>query len=236
MDQKRTAASAVRGNRYPGRGIVVGMPASGESVYCAYFIMGRSENSRNRVLALDCDTLKTRPFDESKVKDPTLIIYNAMRRVGDKVVLTNGDQTDTVAEGLMAGEGFFASLSTRTFEPDAPNYTPRISALIDLKSGAFDMSILRRNAAGECERGEYVYPPKAGFGRIIHTYEGDGDPLPSFVGEPREVAVEDSLEAFATDLWNALDEDNKIALFARAVNLTTEEERALLFNKNRGEI
>ncbi len=232
MNEISTAAGAVRGNPYPGRGIVVGAPASGNKVFFAYFIMGRSENSRNRVLALDDGALKTRPYDESKVKDPSLIIYNAMRRVGDKAVLTNGDQTDTVVDALTAGKSFFDALLTRTFEPDAPNYTPRISALIDLRSGGYDMIILRRKEGGECERGEYSYPLKAGFGRILHTYQGDGDPLPSFMGAPREVAVEDDLDAFASHLWNALDKGNKISLFARAVDLTTGEENTLLYNKN----
>lgn len=233
MTKKLTAAERVKGNAYPGRGIAVGMSEKGE-IYLVYFIMGRSENSRNRVLVIQDDTLMTRPFDESKVKDPSLIIYNAMRRVGDRIVLTNGDQTDTAAEALLAGGDFFAALGTRTYEPDAPNYTPRISAMIDLAKGAYSMSILRRTSSGECEKGEYVYPFEKGVGRLIHTYEGDGNPLPSFVGAPREIAVTGDLDDFATALWDALDEDNKIALFARSIHPISGEIETRLFNKNRG--
>ena len=232
MDKIVTAADLIRGNSYPGRGIVVGLSEDGEKALIAYFIMGRSENSRNRILALEGDTLRTRPFDESKVKDPSLIIYNARRRVEDKLILTNGDQTDTAADAILAGGDFFSSLRTREFEPDAPNYTPRISAFIDFGAKAILMSILRRSAAGECERGEYEYPFTAGEGRMMHTYESDGSPLPSFVGAPRKVAVCGSLDDFAASLWDALDAENKISLFVRSVDRFSGETETRLFNKN----
>lgn len=232
IEKLPTAAERVKGNAYPGRGIAVGASEKGE-IYLAYFIMGRSENSRNRVLATEGDVLMTRPFDESKVKDPSLIIYNAMRRVGDRVILTNGDQTDTAAEALLAGGDFFGALRTRTYEPDDPNYTPRISALIDPTKGEYAMSILRRASAGECERGEYNYLFEKGVGRLIHTYSGNGDPLPSFVGEPREIAIEGDLDAFAESLWEALDSENKIALFARSISPASGKVETRLFNKNK---
>ena len=227
-----TAAEMLRGNRYPGRGIVVGKSADGKKGFLAYFIMGRSENSRNRILAVEEGVLRTLPFDESKVKDPSLIIYAAMRRVGDRVVLTNGDQTDTVAEAFNAGGDFFSALRTRTYEPDAPNYTPRISAVVDVKDFSYRMSILRRTPEGACEYGEYAFPAEAGVGHLIHTYEGDGDPLPSFVGAPRKVRVGEDFEGFAASLWEDLDGENKIALFACAFDLASGEAETRLFNKN----
>ncbi len=232
--QLKTAAELVCGNRYPGRGILVGESADGKCAVLAYFIMGRSENSRNRVLEADGDVLRTRPFDESKVKDPSLIIYAAMRRVRDAVVITNGDQTDTVADALSSGGDFFSALDTRTFEPDAPNFTPRISALLSLTKNGFSykMSILRKGNDGDCEHGKFCYAPQAGVGHLLHTYQGDGAPLPSFAGAPREAAIQGSIDDVATALWTALDEENKIALFVRFINLTTGETETRLSNKH----
>ena len=225
--------SLLAGNPYPGRGIVVGESANGESCL-AYFIMGRSQNSRNRILKEEGGALFTRPFDESKVKDPSLIIYAAMRRVGDKIVLTNGDQTDTVACALKEGGNFFDALEARTFEPDAPNYTPRISALLRLQEGGYDMSILRRGKREPfaCERARFSYEAARGVGHFLHTYVTDGDPLPSFEGAPKAVVIPADIDVFASSLWNALDESNKISLFVRFLNRQTGEETTRLFNKN----
>ena len=230
----QTAAEYLTGNRYPGRGILVGKSADGGSLFIAYFIMGRSENSRNRVLEERDGALYTRAFDESKVVDPSLILYAAMRRVGKEIVVTNGDQTDTIRDALTAGKDFFSALETRTYEPDAPNYTPRISALVSLKAGDFDlkMSILRRTAQGDCERAQFRFPSRSGVGRLIHTYVTDGDPLPTFAGDPKEVALDGDLDGFSRALWDALDEENRIALFVRAIDLNDGEEQTRLFNKH----
>ena len=230
----KNAAEYLTGNRYPGRGILVGKSADGDSLYYAYFIMGRSENSRNRVLEEKDGALFTRAFDESKVVDPSLIIYAAMRRVRSAIIVTNGDQTDTIQEALTADGDFFSALETRTYEPDAPNYTPRISALITLDDGDFDlkMSILRRQADGECERARFVYPSKAGVGHLIHTYITDGNPLPSFTGAPKEIAIGENFDDFSHSLWEALDEENRIALFVRKIDLKTGKEQTHIFNKH----
>ena len=233
MNDLMSAAEMLRDNKYPGRGIIVGKSADGESAFFAYFILGRSENSRNRLLEAEGDTLRTLPYDESLVSDPSLIIYTAMRRVGDHLILTNGDQTDTVADALSEGGDFFSALGTRVYEPDAPNYTPRISALIDLSGfRRYDMSIIRRGYDGGCDYGEYSFIPEAGVGHLLHTYEGDGDPLPSFRGSPRPIAIDEDLDAYVRALWDALDKDNKIALFARAVGIGRNSKRTWLFNQH----
>jgi len=224
----------LEGNPYPGRGILVGESVDGNYAYLAYFIMGRSENSRNRIFAEQDGSLYTRPFDESKVVDPSLIIYPAMRTLGQEVILTNGDQTDTIFDALKEGGDFFSALEKRTFEPDAPNYTPRISALVTLGGGAlaYKMSILRREKDGVCERAKYRYDGQAGVGHLIHTYITDGNPLPSFTGAPKEVKLECDFSSFASSLWAALDEANKISLFVRAIDLATGEIQTKLFNKH----
>ena len=230
-------SEAVKGNTYPGRGIIVGeTPDAGKAV-AAYFIMGRSENSRNRVFSVRDGAVFTEPFDISKLEDPSLIIYAAVRQKDNHLVVTNGNQTDTVVEGLMSGKDFYKSLEERTFEPDAPNFTPRISAELEFdgKSGfAYRMSILKSaDAEGSaCNRFGYEYSPIPGLGHFIHTYECDGSPLPTFSGEPQRIAIPESIDEFAEEIWNALDEDNKISLYVRYTDLATGETETRLFNKH----
>ena len=224
----------LKGNPYPGRGIVLGRSADGKSAIAAYFIMGRSENSRNRVFTVTEDGIRTEAHDPSKMTDPSLIIYHPVRQVGDSLVVTNGDQTDTVRDGLLAGKTFASSLHTREFEPDGPNYTPRISGLIS-PDGSFKLSILK-SADGDpgcCLRYFYTYDrPLAGEGRFIHTYMGDGNPLPSFEGEPERVTLDaPSAEALAEQLWEALNEDNKVSLFVRYTDLESGEYTQVIKNK-----
>lgn len=223
-------------NAYPGRGIVIGTSADGKKAMFAYFIMGRSENSRNRVFVEKKDELVIYPFDESKVTDPSLIIYSPVRRVWNQWVVTNGDQTDTVVDGLLAGKSFAISLESRKFEPDAPNYTPRISGLLDLEGGyRYKLSILKctDGKGGACGRYCFVYEPEAGIGHFIHTYAGDGQPLPSFAGEPERVSLPADIDALADMLWSSLDPDNKVSLYVCAIDLETLEAESRLFNKNK---
>lgn len=222
-------------NPYPGRGIVLGRSADDRFAVAAYFIMGRSENSRNRIFVPTEDGIRTQAHDPSKMTDPSLIIYHPVRRVGRGLVVTNGDQTDTVRDGLLAGRTFAQALHTRTFEPDAPNYTPRISGLIS-PDGSFKLSILK-SADGDpscCCRYFYTYDhPLAGEGRFLHTYLGDGDPLPSFEGEPERVILDDpTAEALANRLWNALNEENKVSLFVRYTSLADGTARDVIRNKH----
>ena len=232
MEKAKSVAALLKGNPYPGRGIVAGQSADGK-IALAYFIMGRSENSRNRVLEEREGALYTRAFDESKVKDPSLIIYPAMRRLGEEIMLTNGDQTDTIYDARKAGVSFFDALESRTYEPDAPNYTPRISALFRLAAPySYDMSILQRGKSGECLRRRFTYAGESGVGHLIHTYLTDGDPLPSFTGEPKRISIPAEIDAFATELWEALDEENKISLFVRFIHPATGETETRLFNKH----
>ena len=246
----RNFGDAVEGNRYPGRGIVVGQSCDGTKAVIAYFIMGRSVNSRNRVFVEKDGAVYTEPFDVSKLEDPSLIIYAAVRSFENHLIVTNGDQTDTVYEGLAAGKSFFEALESRCFEPDAPNFTPRISAEVvfgegpdaDAAEGSaasasafkYRMSILKSaDAEGSaCNRFGYDYAPKAGVGHFIHTYECDGNPLPTFQGEPERIAVPDDIDAFADEIWNALDADNKISLYVRYTDLASGECESRLINKN----
>ena len=206
------------GNRYPGRGIVLGCAPDGRAV-AAYFIMGRSQNSRNRVFVQRDGALFTEPFDPAKVVDPSLIIYAAVRSVDNKLIVTNGDQTDTIAEGLKAGKTFFEALESREFEPDAPNFTPRISGMITFDGDGFtyDMSILKSadSQGTACARYGFRYPSLPGVGHFLHTYATDGDPIPTFLGEPERVAIADDVDQFTEELWNSLDADNKISLYVR---------------------
>ena len=226
----------LRGNSYAGRGIVIGMTEDGKKACAAYFIMGRSENSRNRVFTESDGRLYTRPYDESKVEDPSLIIYTAVRQSGEHLVVTNGDQTDTVCDSLDAGGSFAQALCTRTFEPDAPNYTPRISGMITFSDGDFsyDMSILKStDGKGQrCSRYFYSYPSCPGLGHFIHTYMGDGSPLPTFTGEPERVFIPDDIDSFADGIWNSLDKDNKISLYVRYTDLSSGETQTRIINKN----
>lgn len=221
-------------NPYPGRGIVLGRSADGKSAIAAYFIMGRSENSRNRVFTVTEDGIRTEAHDPSKMVDPSLIIYHPVRQVGDTLVVTNGDQTDTVRDGLLADKTFGQALQTREFEPDAPNYTPRISGLLR-PNGSFNLSILK-SADGDpscCHRYFYTYDhPLAGEGRFIHTYMGGGDPLPSFEGEPERVILDaPDAETLAEQMWSALNADNKVSLFVRYIDLATGKHQDIIKNK-----
>lgn len=226
----------IRDNPYVGRGIVVGKSKNGKNAVSAYFIMGRSANSRNRVFTLREGALFTEPFDASKVEDPSLIIYAAVRTYENKLVVTNGDQTDTIVEGYKAGKTFEEALESRAFEPDAPNWTPRISAALTFaeKDFSYRMSILKSvDAEGSaCARYSFAYPAKAGLGHFLHTYVTDGNPIPTFQGEPERVKIPDDVDAFTETLWNALNEQNKISLYVRYTDLATGKITERIINKN----
>ena len=233
-EKKRRISELLRGNPYPGRGIAVGLSEDGACACFAYFIMGRSANSRNRVLVREEDSLYTRPFDESRVQDPSLIIYRAARFLPKGVSGTNGDQTDTIYEAMLRGEGFREALLSRTFEPDAPNYTPRISALLRFEKGALDysVSILKRDAkTGECLREYHDYEGQNGVGHLLHTYQSDGEPLPTFLGAPRETYFPKEVNDLADEIWDALDEENKIALYVSYINIKDGTIKDVLYNK-----
>ncbi len=225
----------LKSNSYPGRGIVLGKSADGKSAVFAYFIMGRSENSRNRIFVEKDDELVIYPFDESKVSDPSLIIYSPVRRVWNKWIVTNGDQTDTVVDGLLAGQSFAISLEKREFEPDAPNFTPRISGIINLDEGFFyKLSILKSadEKGSACNRYCFRYEPLDGVGHFIHTYNCDGNPIPTFTGEPERVAVPADIDEFANGIWSGLNADNKISLYVSYIDLATKQRTSRLFNKH----
>lgn len=224
------------GNAYPGRGIIVGLTGDGKKAAFAYFIMGRSVNSRNRIFVEENGALKTEAFDPTKMQDPSLIIYYPVKSVGKDVIVTNGDQTDTIEESLKAGKCFRHALKTRCFEPDAPNFTPRISALLHLANGyQYEMSVLKSadEKGTACNRFYYDYEPVAGVGHFVHTYVKDGNPLPSFEGEPERVEIPDDLHAFANEVWENLNEENKISLYCRAYDLKTGAYESVLYNKNK---
>ena len=231
-----TPEELIEGNSYVGRGIVIGKTPDASKAVIAYFIMGRSENSRNRVFAEEDGVLYTRPFDESKVADPSLIIYAAMRSFDNKLIVTNGDQTDTIYNGLAAGKSFGEALESRQFEPDAPNLTPRISGILNFDNNDFtyQMSILKSaDAEGTaCNRYLFSYPALPGLGHFIHTYVCDGNPIPTFQGEPERMAIPDDAEEFTRRLWNCLDENNRISLYVRTVDLKTGAVENRLINKN----
>lgn len=228
----------LKSNAYPGRGIVIGRNEDGKKAVAAYFIMGRSVNSRNRVFVEDGDGIRTQAFDPSKLEDPHLIIYAPVRVLGNKTIVTNGDQTDTIYDLMNQQMTFEQSLRTREFEDDAPNYTPRISGIIKTTDGNFNyaMAILKSNNgdASSCLRYTYSYPnPKAGEGRFIHTYMGDGSPLPSFEGEPKLIGIPNDIDSFTDGLWDALNEDNKVSLFVRFIDLETGAVETRIVNKNK---
>ena len=228
---KKYVGELLKNNSYPGRGIVAGVSPEGRSVF-AYFIMGRSANFRNRVFVKSADGITIYPFDASKVEDPSLIIYSPVRRFGDKLIVTNGDQTDTVYEFLEKGGTFEEALKTRTFEPDSPNFTPRISLMID-SDASYKMSILKcQDGQGKfAARYVFDYEPVPGEGRFIHTYTGDGKPIPSFCGEPEEVAIPSGIDEFTADIWNNLNKDNKISLYTGYFDAATGAEETRLINK-----
>lgn len=224
-------------NEYPGRGIVIGRSEDGKSAVTAYFIMGRSANSRNRIFVAEGEGIRTEAYDPSKLEDPSLIIYAPVRVLGSKTIVTNGDQTDTIYEGMERQLTFEQSLRSRMFEPDGPNYTPRISGVLHVSDGKYNyaMSILKSDDGdpSSCIRNTFTYEnPKAGEGRFIHTYMHDGNPLPSFEGEPEKVAVEGDIDSFAEMIWNSLNADNKVSLFVRYIDIATGQYKTRIINKN----
>ena len=230
-------AEELRGNAYPGRGVVIGRTPDGKKAVTAYFIMGRSENSRNRVFVEDGAGIRTQAFDPSKLTDPSLIIYAPVRVLGNKTIVTNGDQTDTIYEGMDKQLTFEQSLRSREFEPDGPNYTPRISGIMHIENGRYNfaMSILKSDDGDpqSCNRYTYAYEnPKAGQGRFIHTYMHDGNPLPSFEGEPKVVAISGEIDEFAKVVWENLNPDNKVSLFVRYIDIETGIYESRIINKN----
>lgn len=226
----------ISGNPYVGRGIVIGKSADGKKAATAYFIMGRSANSRNRVFTVKNGEVFTEPFDASKVEDPSLIIYAALRSLDNRLIVTNGDQTDTIYDGVVTGKSFSESLESREFEPDAPNFTPRISGMLTFADDNFvyEMSILKSldEDGSDCARYTFSYPSKAGLGHFIHTYVTDGNPIPTFQGEPERVVIPDSIDDFADEIWTNLDENNKISLYVRYTDLTDGSYEEKLINKN----
>ena len=233
----RDIKTELSGNAYPGRGILIGRSADGRYAVTAYFIMGRSENSRNRIFIEDGEGIRTQAFDPSKLTDPSLIIYAPVRVLESRTIVTNGDQTDTVYEGLQKGLTFEQSLKSRQFEPDAPNYTPRISGILHVENGSYHyaLSILKSNDGDpdSCSRYTFCYEnPAAGEGRFLHTYLQDGDPLPSFEGEPKRVALAGTIDELTDTLWTHLHADNKVSLFVRYIDIQTGAYETRIVNKN----
>lgn len=228
---------AIKGNSYPGRGIVIGKTPDGKNAVIAYFIMGRSGNSRNRFFAEYGEGIKTEAFDPAKLIDPSLVIYSPVKVFGNTTIVTNGDQTDTIYDFLKESKTFEEALESRRYEPDAPNLTPRISGIVDIKDGclSYKLSILKSDQSCPecCVRNFFCYSePSDGFGRFIHTYKCDGDPIPSFCGEPVQVEVDTNIKSFSDKLWNALDNDNKVSLFVRYIPLSGETPETVIINKN----
>ncbi|MFZ2538793.1 MAG: IMP cyclohydrolase [Oscillospiraceae bacterium] len=223
-------------NNYPGRGIIIGKSADGKNAVIAYFIMGRSENSRNRIFEATNDGIRTKAYDESKLIDPSLIIYSPVRVLDNHTIVTNGDQTDTVFECMDEGLTFEQALRTRTFEPDPPNFTPRISGILEQVEGGFNykLSILKSDCGNEASVQRFFYEynsPVNGEAHFIHTYQCDGDPIPSFSGEPKAIAIGNCIDEFSDILWTSLNQDNKVSLFTRFINLETGEIRSKIINK-----
>ena len=234
---KANIATLLNTNAYPGRGIIIGRSRDGKSAVTAYFIMGRSVNSRNRVFVTEGEGIRTQAFDPSKLEDPSLIIYAPVRVLGNTTIVTNGDQTDTVYDGMKEGKTFEESLRCRKYEPDGPNFTPRISGIMNIENGSYDyaMSILKSDNGDPdcCNRYNFTYDnPKAGEGRFIHTYMQDGNPLPSFEGEPEWIDIEGDIDEFTSMLWDNLNEENKVSLFVRFIDIATKETETRIINKN----
>ena len=233
MKQAASIEKLLESNTYPGRGIAIGYSEDQSSMIVVYFIMGRSENSRNRIFVTDGDGIRTEAFDPAKLTDPSLIIYHPVRALKDTTIVTNGDQTDTVYDYLNNGKTFEEALRTRTFEPDAPNFTPRISGMV--QSGRYRLSILKSDNGNSdfAQRFFFEYDrPLSGEGHFVHTYEGDGNPLPSFAGEPTLINIEGNIDEFSSTLWNSLNNDNKVSLFVRYINLDTGKTETKIINKN----
>ena len=227
----------LQGNAYPGRGIIIGKTPDGKKAVTAYFIMGRSENSRNRVFVEEGEGIRTQAFDPSKLTDPSLIIYAPVRVLGNKTIVTNGDQTDTIYEGMDKQLTFEQSLRNREFEPDAPNLTPRISGMLTVarRDFKYKLSILKSGTedGAVCNRYTFSYAPVAGLGHYIHTYNCDGDPIPTFTGEPERVQIPDDIDEFTGEIWTNLDEDNKVALYVRYIDLVSGKFASRIVNKNK---
>ena len=235
--QKLSLEEELKNNTYPGRGIVIGTSEDGKKAVTAYFIMGRSSNSRNRVFVTEGEGIRTEAFDPAKLEDPSLIIYAPVRVLGNRTIVTNGDQTDTIYDGLDDELTFEQSLRTREFEPDRPNYTPRISGILHIADGKYDysMSILKSNNGDPDSSNRYTFSyenPKAGEGRFIHTYARNEEPLPSFEGEPKWVDIKGDIEEFTNTIWNSLNEENKVSLFVRFIDIETGEYETKIVNKN----
>ncbi len=225
-------------NTYPGRGILIGKSPDGKQAVAAYFIMGRSENSRNRVFVAEGEGIRTQAYDPSKMTDPSLIIYAPVRVLGNKTIVTNGNQTDTIYEGMDQQMTFEQCLRSREYEPDKPNFTPRISGILHIEANNFNyaLSILKKNPGDSfgCSRQMFAYEnPAAGEGRLIHTYQGDGNPLPSFEGEPKRVRVPEEIDEFTDLIWESLNEDNKVSLFVRYIDIQTGKYESRIVNKNK---
>ena len=229
--KKVSLEQELKGNAYPGRGIVIGRSKDGTKAVAGYFIMGRSQNSRNRVFVEEGEGIRTQAFDPSKLEDASLIIYAPVRVLGNDTIVTNGDQTDTIYEGMDKQLTFEQSLRCREFEPDGPNYTPRISGIMHIENGTYNyaMSILKSNNGNPESSHRY---PAAGEGHFIHTYKCDGNPLPSFEGEPKLVSIPDDMEAFTDLVWNSLNADNKVSLFVRYIDIATGTYETKIINKN----
>ncbi len=227
----------LKSNTYPGRGIVLGRSADGKKAVAAYFIMGRSTNSRNRIFVEDGEGIRTQAYDPSKLEDPSLIIYSPVRVLGNKTIVTNGDQTDTIYEGMDHQLTFEQALRSRTFEPDAPNYTPRISGILHIEDGTYNYALSIIKSCGQnpdsCQRSTFAYQnPGAGQGHFLHTYLHDGDPLPSFTGEPKPISITEGIDAFTDMIWDSLDEENKVSLFVRFIDIADGTYQTRIVNKN----
>jgi len=238
VEMRHDIEEILRNNPYPGRGIIIGCSEDGKRTIIIYFIMGRSENSRNRIFERTDDGIRTAAHDSEKMTDPSLVIYHPVRKFQSKTIVTNGDQTDTILDHLINGSDFHTALQTREFEPDAPNYTPRISGIIEA-DGGYSLSILKaiEGGAERCQRNFFEFSnAKPGLGHFISTYETDGDPLPSFTGEPIPISITDScgLEAFTSEVWNALNDENKVSIYAREHDMDTGEVNDLIINKHHG--
>ena len=236
--EKLNIAKELSNNPYPGRGIIIGLTSDGKKAVSAYFIMGRSVNSRNRVFVEDGEGIRTQAYDPDKLEDPSLIIYAPVKVLGNKTIVTNGDQTDTIYEGMDKQLTFEQSLRSRTFEPDGPNYTPRISGIMHIENGSYNyaMSILKSNDGNPASTHRFTFAyenPAAGEGHFIHTYKNDGNPLPSFEGEPKLVETDGNIDEFTDMIWNSLNEDNKVSLFVRFIDIASGEYETRIVNKNK---